>query len=565
MSVSRYMTYDHAGIGLAPYGLYWQQTWKLKWLNEIVKKEQESHGDKEADFMEVMLSTLSSKVAEWIYSRNHHQGKQLCAPMGNGDDVFLGDAPIIVLREYVSQDPAEKMMNSIHHRSISTWAPQDQSGYYHSRVAQQQHPQYAYTSTPSQPTLGQGLLGPAPAQYRPQATTLPSVFSTMTLHDPTWHMDTGASSHLNFYTSNLGTIFDKFLYPSVYVGNGNSIPVTNTGHNIIPFLHRPLHLNNILVTPNILKNLISVRRFTRDNNCTIEFDVFGFFVKDFLTRHILLRCDGSGDLYPVIKPSTSPTAFLSTSASTWHQRLGHLGDQVLRSLVSRHFISYNKEKSSQICHACQLDKHVKLSFHSSDSIVEILFILIYGHPPLGSGCYLLIYVDDIILTASSLVLLQQIVDSLHKEFDMTDLGALNYFLGISDVRHPTGLFCLKRRGGYSVSYLYSPDFILCCSQQLYVFATTSLVGYTDADWAGCPSTRSLYVQQTRFTPTHQTYEIDIHCVRDMVKAGHVWVLHVPSRFQYVDIFTKGLPSALFEDFRSSLSVWPPSAPTAGAY
>ncbi|GKE06468.1 ribonuclease H-like domain-containing protein, partial [Tanacetum coccineum] len=29
----------------------------------------------------------------------------------------------------------------------------------------------------------------------------------------------------------------------------------------------------------------------------------------------------------VPKPSTSPTAFLSTSASTWHQRLGHLGDQ----------------------------------------------------------------------------------------------------------------------------------------------------------------------------------------------------------------------------------------------
>ncbi|GJS98222.1 ribonuclease H-like domain-containing protein [Tanacetum coccineum] len=60
-------------------------------------------------------------------------------------------------------------------------------------------------------------------------------------------------------------------------------------------------------------------------------------------------------------------------------------------------------------------------------------------------------------------------------------------------------------------------------------------------------------------------EIDIHFVRDMVKAGHVRVLHVPSRFQYADIFTKGLPSALFEDFRSSLSVRPPPAPTAGAY
>ncbi|GJT98277.1 ribonuclease H-like domain-containing protein [Tanacetum coccineum] len=59
-------------------------------------------------------------------------------------------------------------------------------------------------------------------------------------------------------------------------------------------------------------------------------------------------------------------------------------------------------------------------------------------------------------------------------------------------------------------------------------------------------------------------EIDIHFVRDMVKAGHVRVLHVPSRFQYADIFTKGLPSALFEDFRSSLSVRPPPAPTARA-
>nr|GEZ89641.1 ribonuclease H-like domain-containing protein [Tanacetum cinerariifolium] len=60
-------------------------------------------------------------------------------------------------------------------------------------------------------------------------------------------------------------------------------------------------------------------------------------------------------------------------------------------------------------------------------------------------------------------------------------------------------------------------------------------------------------------------EIDIHFVRDMVQTGHIWVLHVPSRYQYADIFTKGLPTALFEDFRSSLSVWLPPAQTAGPY
>nr|GEY37894.1 NBS-containing resistance-like protein [Tanacetum cinerariifolium] len=58
-------------------------------------------------------------------------------------------------------------------------------------------------------------------------------------------------------------------------------------------------------------------------------------------------------------------------------------------------------------------------------------------------------------------------------------------------------------------------------------------------------------------------EIDIHFVHDLVVAGQVRVLYVPSRYQFADIFTKGLPSALFEEFCTSLSVRCPPAPTAG--
>lgn len=58
-------------------------------------------------------------------------------------------------------------------------------------------------------------------------------------------------------------------------------------------------------------------------------------------------------------------------------------------------------------------------------------------------------------------------------------------------------------------------------------------------------------------------EIDIHFLRDLVAAGQVRVLHVSSCYQYADIFTKGLPYALFQEFRTSLSVRGPPAPTAG--
>jgi len=57
-------------------------------------------------------------------------------------------------------------------------------------------------------------------------------------------------------------------------------------------------------------------------------------------------------------------------------------------------------------------------------------------------------------------------------------------------------------------------------------------------------------------------EMDIHFVREKVTCDQVRVLHVPSRHQIADIFTKGLLRVLFNDFRISLSVHEPPALTA---
>jgi hypothetical protein len=48
--------------------------------------------------------------------------------------------------------------------------------------------------------------------------------------------------------------------------------------------------------------------------------------------------------------------------------------------------------------------------------------------------------------------------------------------------------------------------------------------------------------------------IDLHFIRDKVSPGEVNVLHVPSYRQFANIFIKGLPSTLFEEFRSSLNI-----------
>jgi hydrogenase maturation factor HypF (carbamoyltransferase family) len=51
-------------------------------------------------------------------------------------------------------------------------------------------------------------------------------------------------------------------------------------------------------------------------------------------------------------------------------------------------------------------------------------------------------------------------------------------------------------------------------------------------------------------------EIDFHFVHDKVALDEVKVLLVPSQSQFADIFTKGLPHVLHDEFRRILHVQP---------
>jgi hypothetical protein len=196
-----------------------------------------------------------------------------------------------------------------------------------------------------------------------------------------WYFDTGATSHMS---SSSGNFPPSILRPdssSITVGNGARLPVTHQAHTIIPTATSPLHLNDVLISPSLIKNLISVRRLTRDNNVSIEFDPFGFSVKDLPSRAEMLRCESSGDLYPLRLPHHQALT-ASATTSLWHQRLGHPGHPVTSQILQSFDFQCNKADAHS-CSSCRLGKHTRLPFNKSVSShfsLSSLFIQMFGPP-----------------------------------------------------------------------------------------------------------------------------------------------------------------------------------------
>lgn len=212
---------------------------------------------------------------------------------------------------------------------------------------------------------------------------LANSFNTMTLNPPAntdWYFDSGATSHMTSDAGNLSIYHPpSHSTPSnIIVGNGSLLPITSTGATFFPTISGSLHLRDVLVSPHIIKNLISVRQFTTDNNCSLEFDPFGVSVKDLLSKNVIARCNSSGQLYPLRPEAFLPHALTAgTSSVLWHRRLGHLGHEAFSKLASTSAIHCNKSELDSLCHACQLGRHTRLPFASSSSRASKPFDLIH--------------------------------------------------------------------------------------------------------------------------------------------------------------------------------------------
>jgi hypothetical protein len=182
-------------------------------------------------------------------------------------------------------------------------------------------------------------------------------FSTMGLTPPVsteWIADSGASFHTTPDAGILSSVRPPHpSYPSsIMVGDGSCLPVTAVGS--------APRLPNVLVAPRMVHNLLSIRQFTADNSCSIEFDSSGLTVKDSASRRPLLRYDSPGPLYTLRLPASAALPSVSSSAAfavtpsstTWHRRLGHPGRDVLAQLSCSTDAPCTKAPTEHLCHAC---------------------------------------------------------------------------------------------------------------------------------------------------------------------------------------------------------------------
>lgn len=89
----------------------------------------------------------------------------------------------------------------------------------------------------------------------------------MSLQGDSWVLDTGASTHMHSSEGILHSC-SPVADSSIIVGNDAHIPVTTRGSSKLDTNYGKLVINDILIAPSLVQNLLFVHQFTYDNGGT---------------------------------------------------------------------------------------------------------------------------------------------------------------------------------------------------------------------------------------------------------------------------------------------------------
>ena len=151
-----------------------------------------------------------------------------------------------------------------------------------------------------------------------------------------WHADTSATHHITPYMANLNLKSDDYTDTNqLQVGNNQGLYISKTGNSSLYTSSQSFVLNQVLLVPQIQKNLLSVQKFCTDNNVYFEFHDQYFLVKDY-SRIVLHRGHINNGLYHFSTKNVPPQTFSSVRISfdQWHRRFGHVASQVVQRVLS---------------------------------------------------------------------------------------------------------------------------------------------------------------------------------------------------------------------------------------
>ncbi|KAG8379883.1 hypothetical protein BUALT_Bualt07G0135600 [Buddleja alternifolia] len=238
-----------------------------------------------------------------------------------------------------------------------------------------------------------------------QAKDIPQALAALNIEhvpDLEWFPDTGATAHM---TGNSGKLENLRLYKgfdAVMVGNGEFMNITHVGDTQVNYDGHEIPLRNVLLVPNIKKNLLSVSQLTTDMPYEFEFDGNGFVIRDRSTKQVIANGRKKGGLYALSEGHAAlfSSKFRRTNKEGWHQRLGHPSYRVINFLCSQKLIDFSDDKVSSICDSCQMGKSCRLPFMPSDDECDKPFMKVHcdlwGPAPVASTenfRYYVIFVD----------------------------------------------------------------------------------------------------------------------------------------------------------------------------
>jgi hypothetical protein len=140
----------------------------------------------------------------------------------------------------------------------------------------------------------------------------------------------------------------------VHTVSGSGIPISHIGRSTIHIHDRDLILKESLHVPSTSKNLVTIHKFTYDNNAFFEFHPWYFLLKDWDMKNLLQgRCKNGLYPLPVVAwssrqpPNKKALSTIKPSLACWHHRLGHACVPIAQRVVSKNNLSCLKDASNE--------------------------------------------------------------------------------------------------------------------------------------------------------------------------------------------------------------------------